>query len=102
MYKICLVCENGASTGLVVSKMRQAAESKGISCDINAYPYSQLSNIADSSDYILLGPQLSFKKNVFIKNFPQIKDKIDVIAPVDFGMMNGEKILTDTLKKMKK
>ena len=30
MYKIALVCENGASTGMVVKKMIAAAQSKGI------------------------------------------------------------------------
>lgn len=100
MYRIALVCENGASTGLVVSRMCQAAADKGIEAEIAAYPYSQMSNLVDTKDYILLGPQLAYKKSTFIKQFPALEGKLDSIAPVDFGMMNGDKILTDTIAKI--
>ncbi|MGB4661033.1 MAG: PTS sugar transporter subunit IIB [Mobilitalea sp.] len=97
MYKIALVCENGASTGMVVRKMRDAAAKQGIESEITAYPYTQLENFIDEVDVILLGPQLSFKKEVTLKNFAKHADKIDVIKSVDFGMMNGEKILSDAI-----
>ncbi|MDO4198333.1 MAG: PTS sugar transporter subunit IIB [Erysipelotrichaceae bacterium] len=100
MYKIALVCENGASTGLVVTKMIEAANKNGIEADVAAYPYSQLSNLVDTKDFILLGPQLAYKKATFIKQFPALEGKLDSVAPVDFGMMNGEKILNDTIKRI--
>jgi len=98
MYKIALVCENGASTGMVVKKMKAAAESKGIEAEIGAFPFTQLENFIDEKDVILLGPQLAFKKDVAKKSFPEHADKIEVISPMDFGMMNGAKILEDAIK----
>ncbi len=98
MYKIALVCENGASTGMVVKKMIAAAQSKGIEADIAAYPFTQLENFIEEKDVILIGPQLAFKKDAAIKSFPDHAKKIDVIAPMDFGMMNGVKILEDAIK----
>lgn len=97
MLKIALVCENGASTGMVVRKMRTAAESKGIEAEIVAYPFTQMENFIHEKDVILLGPQLAYKKDLAKKNFPQYADKIGVISPMDFGMMNGAKILDDAI-----
>lgn len=98
MYKIALVCENGASTGMVVRKMVSAAQSKGIEAEIAAYPFTQLENFIDDKDVILIGPQMAFKKDAAIKSFPQHAGKISTIAPMDFGMMNGAKILDDAIK----
>lgn len=102
MYKIALVCENGASTGMVVKKMREAAISKGIQVEITAYPYTQLENFIEESDAILLGPQLAFKKEIILKTFSEHANKIDVIKSMDFGMMNGEKILNDAITLINK
>lgn len=98
MYRIALVCENGASTGMVVKKMIAAARSKGIEVDIAAYPFTQLENFIAEKDVILIGPQLAFKKDAAMKSFPDHAKKIEVISPMDFGMMNGAKILEDAIK----
>lgn len=98
MYRIALVCENGASTGMVVRKMQAAAEKKGIEAEIKAYPFTQLENFIDEKDVILFGPQLAYKLTQAKKTFEKYADKMETISPVDFGMMNGEKILSDAIK----
>lgn len=40
MLKIALVCQHGASTGICVEKMKQAAAKDNIECTIAAYPDS--------------------------------------------------------------
>jgi len=97
VYKIALVCQHGASTGLCVRKMIEAAEKLGIESEIAAYSDSQMDNLVADMDCILLGPQLSFKKDQFIKDYPEHAAKITVINTMDFGMMNGEKILKDAI-----
>lgn len=101
MFKVSLICQNGASTGLVVKKMREVALKENIDVEISAYADSQLSNIIEDKDIILLGPQVAFKKASFDKAFPQFAAKIKVISTMDFGMMNGEKILKDALEAIK-
>jgi PTS system cellobiose-specific IIB component len=98
MYRIALVCENGASTGMVVRKMQAVAEKKGITAEIKAYPYTQLENFINEYDVILFGPQLAYKLNQAKRVFSQYADKMETISPMDFGMMNGEKILNDAIK----
>lgn len=102
MYRIALVCENGASTGIVVKKMQAAARDKGIDAQIKAYPFGQMADLVGEMDYILIGPQLAFKQETAKKNFPQYADRIGVIRAVDFGMMRGEKILEETVAAIEK
>jgi PTS system cellobiose-specific IIB component len=97
MYKIALVCQHGASTGLCVRKMIEAAEKLGIESSITAYSDSQMDNLVEDMDCILLGPQLMFKKEQFKNEYPEHAGKITVINTMDFGMMNGEKILKDAI-----
>ncbi len=93
MLKIALVCQHGASTGLCVRKMVEAAKKRGLECEIAAYSDAVLESIIEDKDCILLGPQLAFKKDQFRKKFVDHAEKITVINTMDFGMMNGDKIL---------
>ena len=93
MYKIAMVCENGASTGLCVRKMIEYAKKNDIACDIEAYPKAQLDNIVDKMDCLLLGPQIAFKLDSFKNSYPTQAAKFAVVNPMDFGMMDGKKIM---------
>ena len=98
MTKIKLFCASGMSTSVLVSKMREAAKAKGVECEINAYPESQIDQHLDSMDVALLGPQVGYrlasaKEICGPKGVP-----VDVIPMVDYGMMNGEKVLDFALK----
>ena len=97
MYKIALICEHGASTGLCVRKMVEASSKLGIESEIAAYSSAKLDSIITDMDYILLGPQLSFRLDTFKKSYPDYVSKIAVVNSIDFGMMDGEKILKDTI-----
>jgi Phosphotransferase system cellobiose-specific component IIB len=97
MYNIALICEHGASTGLCVRKMREAAKNEGIECTIDAYSALQLDSIVGTMDCILIGPQLSYKLDNFKQTYPEYAKKMAVINSMDFGMMNGSKILKDAI-----
>ena len=68
MLKIALVCQHGASTGICVEKMKQAAAKDNIECTIAAYPDSEMGTLVQLADCILLGPQIGFKKICLLKN----------------------------------
>lgn len=100
MYKIALICQYGASTGMFAARMKQTAKKFNIEMTAKAYPDSQLESIIDVHDIILLGPQVGFKKDDIINRYPQYAKKIYLIDSVDFGMMNGEKVLKQIIKIM--
>jgi len=102
MYKIALICEHGASTGMCVRKMIESSKELGIECEIAAFSSSSLDNIVDEKDCILLGPQLAFKLSSFEKAHPEYAYKLAVINAMDFGMMDGKKILNDAIELIKK
>ncbi|MFW2489794.1 PTS sugar transporter subunit IIB [Clostridium chromiireducens] len=102
MIKIRLFCAAGMSTSLLVNKMKEAAKTKGIEVDIEAFPEGQMDKHLDNVDVALLGPQVGYtlakaKKVCEPKGIP-----IDVIPMVDYGMMNGEKVLEFALKVSEK
>lgn len=97
MYKIALVCENGASTGLCMRKMVEYAKGQGIDCEVTAHAISQLGNLLTEKDCFLFGPQIAFKLDIEQKKYPAHAARMTVIPPMDFGMMNGEKILKDAI-----
>lgn len=100
MKKILLVCSAGMSTSLLVTKMKAAAEEKGIEIEIDALPVAECSTVIDTVDIVLLGPQVRFQK-------PQVEKLVNGRIPVEvidmrlYGTMNGKAILEDTLNKIK-
>ncbi len=97
MKKIALFCAAGMSTSMLVTKMRQAAEAKGLEVEINAYPQDELEKYVDHIDVALLGPQVKFllgksKEVCDPKGVP-----VEVINTLDYGMMNGAKVLDHAL-----
>ena len=101
---IVLCCSAGMSTSLVVEKMQDAAKEKGIDVEIKAVPVSSVEDFDSSHniDILLLGPQVKFKLNELKEVYKDQNTLVDVINMMDYGMINGEKILTDALKAYKK
>ena len=102
MYNIVLVCEHGASTSMLMEKMAEAAKKEGIEADINAYPYTKLDELIDAADVVLLGPQVRFKQKTFSQKYADKGVEFVVVDTVDYGMMNGEKVLKNALAHIKK
>ena len=100
MYRIALVCQHGASTGICMRKMIEAAEKMDIACEIDAYSDAELGEIIDQMHCILLAPQLSFKLDRIQQENPENAGKLAVISAMDFGMMDGEKILKEAIARI--
>lgn len=101
MVTIKLFCSAGMSTSMLVSRMRKAAEAKGIEANIEAFPEATMANHLDGLDVALLGPQIGY-------TLPKAKTICDpagvtvaVIDTIDYGMMNGEKVLDFALNLAK-
>lgn len=92
MKKILLVCNAGMSTSILVQKMKKVAEQKGIEVTIEAIPSTDLSQFWQSSDVILIGPQIGFMKDS-IKETVENNIPVEVINMVDYGRMNADKVL---------
>lgn len=97
MYNILLVCSAGMSTSLLVTKMKQAAKEKELEVNIRAIAEADLKNNVDNSDVLLLGPQVRYLLSKVRSLMQDRGVPVDVINSVDYGMMNGVKVLEQAI-----
>lgn len=99
MVKILLCCSAGMSTSLLVTKMKKVAKEKNIDSEIWAISVDEITKLIEMPDVILLGPQIKYHMQEVeeqIKNVP-----IKVIPMIDYGTLNGEKVLDLALSLIK-
>ena len=103
MRKIYLFCDAGMSTSLLVKKMQDVAEKHNLSVKIEAFPFVKAHAIIteERPDCILLGPQVRFLLNEMREKYKDLGMPIEVINPVDYGVMNGENVLKFAIKLVK-
>ncbi|OUM89307.1 PTS sugar transporter subunit IIB [Caldibacillus debilis] len=102
MKRILLACSSGMSTSLLVSKMREVAEQKGIETEIWAVGNEKAEKEMEKADVLLIGPQMRFLKKKLEKKAEEIGIKVDVIDPVAYGRMDGEKVFHQALELINK
>ncbi|WP_026884734.1 PTS sugar transporter subunit IIB [Clostridium akagii] len=100
MVNIYLFCAGGMSTSILATKMKKTAELKGIEAEIKAFAVSQISKKLDNLDVALLGPQIRFRLPAAKKLCDEKGIPVAIIPSVDYGMMNGEKVLEFALKQI--
>jgi PTS system cellobiose-specific IIB component len=101
LYNIVLVCSAGMSTSLLVTKMQKAAGEQGIEVNIKAIAEADLKNNLENLDVLLLGPQVRYMLSK-VKDLMEPKGiPVDVINSVDYGTMNGAKVLEQAISMIK-
>lgn len=97
MKKIILLCAAGMSTGMLVKKMREAAQELECAYEIKAFPIAEADNVCMDADLVLLGPQVRFQTE-------NVKTKVSCpVAAIDmtaYGTMNGKKVIQQVKKIM--
>jgi len=99
--KIVLICAAGMSTSLVVEKMKKEANARGLSTEIIAVPMEDFDRHIVDATVMLLGPQVRFKLAEFERQGKEHGVPVAVINPMDYGMVNGKKILDAALALIK-
>lgn len=100
MIKILLCCSAGASTSILVKSMRMAAKKQNIECVIVATSITQLPQYISKVDVVLVAPQLNYELNRIQEKALAYHVKVFLIGRGDYGQMNGERILLQTLHKI--
>ncbi|MFS0673906.1 PTS sugar transporter subunit IIB [Ornithinibacillus sp. 179-J 7C1 HS] len=98
MKNILLACSAGMSTSLLVSKMKEAADAKGIDVTIWAVAQDKAPTEMEKADVLLIGPQMRFMKKKFAVVAEQVGIPLDVIDPVAYGRVDGEAVLNKALE----
>ncbi len=93
MINIVLICAGGMSTSILMNKMKEAAAKQGIDVTVTAMAESAFLNYKGPTDVLLMGPQVSFMYDTYSKKYGPKGIKIAKIPILDYGQMNGEKVL---------
>ncbi|SDL84615.1 PTS sugar transporter subunit IIB [Sediminibacillus halophilus] len=94
---IILVCSAGMSTSMLVTKMKKAAEDRGVPADIEAVSESALKRKLDNLDVVLIGPQVRYLEKKIKSQLEPKGIKVAVIDQMAYGMIQGEKVLDQAL-----
>jgi PTS system cellobiose-specific IIB component len=100
--KIALICYAGMSTSLLVNRMRKAAKEQGLDLDIDAYSASDIYDVLEDVNVVLLGPQARYALEE-VKSIAEPRNiPVDVIDSVMYGTMNAKGVLEKALSMAKK
>lgn len=106
--KILLVCSGGLTTGYFAQKLKEAIGLLNLNMSVEARGYSEIYQIAQDYDMVLLAPQVSYlysevskilKKQIVLKIPPQIFGKYDVRQCIRLIEENQDKIEKVSSKK---
>lgn len=95
--KIILVCSAGMSTSMLVSKMREEADKRGLDANIDAFAESQLKDHMDGLDVVLIGPQVRFLEKKLRSSLEPKGIKVEIIDQMAYGLMQGDKVLDQAI-----
>lgn len=100
MVRILLVCAAGMSTSLLVKKMKEAAQKRGVEAEIWAVSASDAKTESERADVLLLGPQVRYlerEMSALMGSKPT-----EVIDMRLYGRMDGEGVLDRALSLISK
>ena len=102
MKRFYLFCNAGMSTSLLASRMQKVADANNLPIEIKAFSDSRMADIVSefNPEVILLGPQV---KHLYDKVNERYGDKhvVSVIDSVDYGNVDGERVLKKAMKLYK-
>ena len=98
MKNIVLCCAAGMSTSMLVQRMKDAAQKKGVEVSIKAVPVSEFKENLTEADIILLGPQVKYEQAKLQAQAEPLGKKVAVIDMMDYGRMKGDVVLDKALK----
>lgn len=103
MKKVILLCSFGMSTSLLVTKMKKVAEEHNLPIEIDAFSYSEADKIVNNNkpNCILLGPQIRYMFDEIKSKYEPLGIPVDIIDTIDYGSMNGEKVLKQAVRLIK-
>ncbi len=99
MKRFYLFCSAGMSTSLLASKMQKVADAHKLDLEVKAFSEANMGDIVNefNPEVILLGPQVKHLYEKVAERYS--KDHVvTVIDSVDYGNVDGERVLKKALK----
>ena len=97
--KILLACSMGLSTSMLIEKLKEEGKKRGMDLDVDAVTYQIVNQYVDTTDILLLGPQIRYLVKKFQDDYGDRIPVIDAMNMSDYALLNAEKILNEALAK---
>lgn len=98
MRYITLICAAGMSTSILTARMQESAKAQGIEVKIIAMSESKFEEYDEPTEVLLLGPQIEYLEDEIKEKYEPKGIKVAVIDMMDYGTLNGEKVLKESLE----
>ncbi|MCU5775575.1 PTS sugar transporter subunit IIB [Erwiniaceae bacterium BAC15a-03b] len=98
MHKIMLCCSAGMSTSLLVRKMLEQADQRGLEVEITACSATEFGDHFADYQVVLLGPQIKYMLDNLAAKGAEQGIPVAVINMMDYGMQRGDKVLDFALE----
>jgi PTS system cellobiose-specific IIB component len=85
------------STSVLVEKLKAEGKTRGLELDVDALAVETQDKRMDTTDILLLGPQVRFLLKKFQERFAGKIPVIMVMNMSDYGLQNTKKILDEAL-----
>lgn len=97
MKKIMLCCSSGMSTSLLVKKMKEEADKRGLNAEIQAFGAAEFDLQMPHYQVVLLGPQVKYMLAELQLRAAAHGVPVDTINMMDYGMQRGDRVLDHAL-----
>ena len=93
MKKIMLCCSAGMSTSLLVKKLVDEAQTRGLEAEIKAFGVAEFAEQVGHYQVVLLGPQVKYMQSDLQKQAGKYGIRVEPINMMDYGMQKGGAVL---------
>ncbi len=98
MKKITLVCGGGYSSSMLVTEIKKIIKEEDLDIEIRSASENHFSTYEEDTDILLLAPQVCYLEHKIREKYKNTGIKVMVINSVDYGLMNGRKVLEEAIK----
>lgn len=97
--KILLACSMGLSTSLLIEKLKEEGVKRGLDLEVDAVTYQVVNQFVDTTDILLLGPQIRYLVKKFRDDYGEKISVIEAMDMSDYALLKADKILDEALAK---
>jgi cellobiose-specific phosphotransferase system component IIB len=101
ILKVYIICAAGASSGIIMSKIENEAETRGLELELKCFPFMTYKEVDfEGVDVIMLAPQVRLYRKEIEKflNTHEYAIPMDVIGMETYGLMRGDVVLEQIME----
>lgn len=100
--KLLFVCGNGVSSGMIAQRTKSAGIALGYDVESDAYSYTQLEDVIDEFDVVLVAPQIAFNEPLIKEICHDHQKPYALIDHMAYSLLDGNRVFNQALTALGK